>query len=151
MDDDEVRACLDRPSRPSSLSLSSVLSRPSFRRSFAKKLCQYSVLFTLVPVLSQHRLACFKAALHPESGAWLNCVQKHRVGTLIATETLCIGVALASDSLSVLLIDANIGRRWTHSVRTLRRAASALGAFRLQRHRSTWPFCSRDTVNARNV
>ena len=46
------------------------------------------------------------------------------------SSTLSVSASLsASDSLSVFLIDANVERRWTHSVLTLCRAASAHGAF----------------------
>ena len=49
---------------------------------------------------------------------------------LSSTTTLSVSASLsASDSLSVFLIDANVERRWTHSVRTHCRAASAQGAF----------------------
>ena len=54
----------------------------------------FSAVATLVPVLKQHRLACFKAASRPESGVWLNCVPNNRVGTFIDNDTLRIGVAL---------------------------------------------------------
>ena len=46
------------------------------------------------------------------------------------TTTLSVSASLsASDSLSVFLIDANVERRWTHSVCILCRAASTHGAF----------------------
>ena len=49
---------------------------------------------------------------------------------LSSTTTLSVSASLsASDSLSVFLIDANVERRWTHSVLTLCRAASAQGVF----------------------
>ena len=47
-----------------------------------------SVVATLVSVLNQHRLACFKAASRPESGIRLNCVPNNRVGTFIDNDTL---------------------------------------------------------------
>ena len=53
-----------------------------------------SAVATLVPVLNQHHLACFKAASCAESGVWLNCVPNKRVGTFIDNDTLRIGVAL---------------------------------------------------------
>ena len=53
-----------------------------------------SAVATLVPVLNQHRLACFKAASLPEKGAWLNYVSSSRVGTFIDNDTLRIGIAL---------------------------------------------------------
>ena len=53
-----------------------------------------SAVATLVPVLNQHRLACFKAASRPESGVWLNCVPINRVDTFIDNDTLRIGVVL---------------------------------------------------------
>ena len=72
---------------------------------------------------------------------------------LSSTTTLSVSASLsASDSLSVFLIDANVEQWWTHSVLTLCRAALAQGAFlpfRHKRRRSTWPFCSWDTVHAR--
>ena len=50
--------------------------------------------------------------------------------SLSLTTTLSVSASLsASDSLSVFLIDANVERRWTHSVLTLCHAASAQGAF----------------------
>ena len=45
---------------------------------------------------------------------------------LSSTMTLSV---LASDSLSVFLIDANVERQWTHLVLTLSRAVSTQGAF----------------------
>ena len=49
---------------------------------------------------------------------------------LLSTTTLSVSASLsASDSLSLFLIDANVERRWTHSVLTLCRAALAQGAF----------------------
>ena len=48
-----------------------------------------SAVATLVPVLNQHRLTCFKAASRPESVVWLNCVPNN-----IDNDTLRIGVAL---------------------------------------------------------
>ena len=74
---------------------------------------------------------------------------------LSSTTTLSASAShFASDSLSVFLIDANVERRWTHSVLTLcrplqRRAHSS--PFRPKRRRSTWPFFSWDTVHARTV
>ena len=53
-----------------------------------------SAVATLVPILNQHHLACFKAASRPESGAWLNCVPNNRVSTFIDNDTLRIGVSL---------------------------------------------------------
>ena len=53
-----------------------------------------SAVATLIPVLYQHRLACFKAASRPESGVWLNCVPSNRVGTFIDNDILRIGFAL---------------------------------------------------------
>ena len=65
---------------------------------------------------------------------------------LSSTTTLSVSASIsASDSLSVFLIDANVERRWTHSVRTLCHAASAQGAFRHKRRRSTRALCSWDT------
>ena len=49
---------------------------------------------------------------------------------LSSTTALSVSASLsASDSLSVFLIDTNVERRWTHSILTLCRAASAQGAF----------------------
>ena len=51
---------------------------------------QYSsTMATLVPLLNQPCLACFKAASRPESGAWLNCVPSNRVGTFVDSDTPC--------------------------------------------------------------
>ena len=83
--DDEVRAWLDR-----NLVLPSNTHK---QRNWDDIQCS-SAVATLVPVLNQHRLACFKAASRPESGAWLNCVPNNRVGTFIDNDTLRIGVAL---------------------------------------------------------
>ena len=84
-DDDEVRAWQDQ---------NHVLpSNAHKQRSWDDIQCS-SAVATLVPVLIQHRLACFKAASRPESGVWLNCVQNNRVGTFIDNDTLRIGVAL---------------------------------------------------------
>ena len=55
-----------------------------------------SAISTLVPVLNQHRLACFMAASHSVSGAWLSCVPNNRVGTFIDNDTLRIGVAICA-------------------------------------------------------
>ena len=84
-DDDEVRAWLDQ-----GLVL---LSNTHKQRNLDDIQCS-SAVTTLVPVLNLHRLACFKATSHPESGAWLNCVPINRVGTLIDNDTLRIGAAL---------------------------------------------------------
>ena len=71
---------------------------------------------------------------------------------LSSTTTLSVSASIStSDSLSVLLIDANVERRWAHSVRTLCRTASAQGAFHHERRRPTWSICSRDIVHARTV
>ena len=83
--DDEVRAWLDR-----------ILVQPSNthkQRNLDDIQCS-SVVATLVTVLNQHRLACFKAASRPESGVWLNCVPNNGVGTRIDNDTLRIGVGL---------------------------------------------------------
>ena len=79
------------------------------RRNWDDNQCS-STVATLVHVLNQHRLACFKATPRPESVAWLNCVPNNRVSTFIDNDTLRIGVAL------------RVGR-------TLCRAVSALGTF----------------------
>ena len=84
-DDDEVRAWLDR-----NLVLPSNAHK---QRNWDDIQCS-SAVATLVPVLNQHRLACFKAASRPESGVWLNCVPNNRIGTFIDNDTLRIGVAL---------------------------------------------------------
>ena len=84
-DDDEVRAWLDQ-----NLVLPSNAHK---QRNWDDIQCS-SAVTTLVPVLNQHRLACFKAASRPESGVWLNCVPNNRVGTFIDNDTLSIGVAL---------------------------------------------------------
>ena len=47
----------------------------------------------LLPSLDQHRLACFAAASHPASGAWLQAVPSSSTGTLLDDETMRIGVA----------------------------------------------------------
>ena len=84
-DDDEVRAWLDQ-----NLVLPSNAHK---QRNWDDIQCS-SAVATLVPVLNQHHLACFKAAWRPESGVWLNCVPNNRVGTFIDNDTLRIGVAL---------------------------------------------------------
>ena len=84
-DDDEVRAWLDQ-----NLVLPSNAHK---QRNWDDIQCS-SAVTTLVPVLNQHRLACFKAASRPESGVCLNCVPNNRVGTFIDNDTLRIGVAL---------------------------------------------------------
>ena len=121
-DDDEVRAWLDQ-----NLILPSNTHK---QRNWDDILCSSAVV-TLVHYLNQHHLACFKAASRPESCIWLNCITNNSKTTaLSSTTTLSISASLsASDSLSVFLIDANVKRRWTHSVRTLCCAASAQGAF----------------------
>ena len=53
-----------------------------------------SAVATLVPVLNQHRLACFKAASRSVSVVWFNCVQNNRIGTFIDNDSLRISVAL---------------------------------------------------------
>ena len=84
-DNEEVRALLDR-----NLDLPSDSHK---RRNWDDIQCSTAVA-TLVPLLNQHRLACFKAASRPESGAWLNCIPNNRVGTFIENDALCIGVTL---------------------------------------------------------
>ena len=84
-DDDEVQAWLDQ-----NLVLPSNAHK---QRNWDNIQCS-SAVATLVPILNQHRLACFKAASHPESGVWLNCIPNNRVGTFIDNDTLRIGVAL---------------------------------------------------------
>ena len=59
------------------------------------------------------------AELHPKQQSRHFNRQRHSVSASLS----------ASDSLSVFLTDANLERRWTHSLRTLCRAASAQGAF----------------------
>ena len=82
-DDDEVRAWLDR---------NLVLPSSTHKKKNWDDIQCSSAVATFVPVLNQHRLACFMAASRPESGVWLNCVPNNRVGTFI--DTLRIGVAL---------------------------------------------------------
>ena len=84
-EDDEVRAWLDR-----NLVLASNTHK---QRNWDDIQCS-SAVATLVPVLSHHRLACFKAASRPESGVWLNFDPSNRVGIFIDNDTLRIGVAL---------------------------------------------------------
>ena len=84
-DGDEVRAWLDQ-----NLVLHSNTHK---QRNWDDIQCS-SAVATLVPILNQHRLACFKAASRHESGVWLNCVPNNRVGTFIDNDTLRIGVAL---------------------------------------------------------
>ena len=84
-DDDEVRAWLDR---------NLVLPSDTHKQKNWDDIQCSSAVATFVTVLYQHRLACFKAASRPESGAWLDCVQNNRVGSFIDNDTLRIGVAL---------------------------------------------------------
>ena len=84
-DDDEIRAWLDQDL---------VLPSNAHKQRNLDDIQCSSAVATLVPVLNQHRLACFKAASRPESGVWLNCVPSNRVGTFIDNDTLRIGVAL---------------------------------------------------------
>ena len=84
-DEDEVRTWLDR-----NLILPSNIHK---QRNWDDIQCS-SVVTTLVPVLHQHRLACFKAASRPDSGVWLSCVPNNRFGTFIDNDTLRIGAAL---------------------------------------------------------
>ena len=81
--DDEVRAWLDQ---------NLVLPSNAYKQRNWDDIQCSSAVTTLIPVLNQHRLACFKAASRPESGVWLNCVPNNRVGTFI--DTLRIGVGL---------------------------------------------------------
>ena len=84
-DDDEVRACLDQ---------NLVLPTNTHKlRNWDDIQCS-SAFATLVPVLSQNRLACFKAASRPESGVRLNYVPNSRVGTFIDNDSLRIVVGL---------------------------------------------------------
>ena len=83
--DDEVRAWLDQ---------NLVLPSNAHKQGNWDDIQCSSAVDTLVPVLNQHRLACFKAAPRPESGVWLDCVPNNRFGTLIDNDTLRIGVAL---------------------------------------------------------
>ena len=84
-DDDEVRAWLDQ---------NLVLPSNTHKQTNWDDIQCSSAVATLIPVLNQHRLACFKAASRPETGAWLNCVPINRVGTFIDNDTLRTGVAL---------------------------------------------------------
>ena len=68
----------------------------------------------------------------PSRASCLTSGLRH-VGTFIATTHSVSTSLTVSDSLSVFLIDANVERRCTRSVRILCRAASALGAFRPKR------------------
>ena len=117
-DDVEVRAWLDR-----NLVL---LSNTHRQRNWDDIQCSTAVA-TLVPVLNQHRLACFKAVSRPESGL---AASQTTESALSSTTTFSVTASLsASDSLSVFLIDANVERRWTQSVLTLCRAASSQCVF----------------------
>ena len=120
VDDDEVRAWLDR--------YHVLPTGTHMQRNWNDIQCS-STVATLVPVLNKHRLACFKAASRPESGAWLNCVQNNRVCTFIYNDTFRIGVALRVGHTVCINHRCNGGRRLTHSVRALCRSASALCAF----------------------
>ena len=73
-DDEQVRAWLDR-----NLVLPSNTNK---QRNWDDIQCS-SAVASLVPVLNQHRLACFEASSRPESGTWLNCVPNKGVGTFI--------------------------------------------------------------------
>ena len=84
-DEDEVRAWLD---------LNLVLPSSTHKQRNGDDIQCSSAVATLVPVLNQHRLACFKAASRPESGLWLSCVPNNRVGIFIDNDTLRIGAAL---------------------------------------------------------
>ena len=84
-DDDEIRTWLDR---------NLVLTFNTHRQINWDDIQCSSAVATLVPVLNQHRLACFMAASRPESGVWLSCVPSNRVGTFIDNDSLRIGVAL---------------------------------------------------------
>ena len=119
--DDEVRAWLDR---------NLVLPSITHKQRNWDDIQSSSAVATLVPVLNQHHLAYFKAASRPDSGVRLNCVPNNSFTALSSTTTLSVSASLsASDSRFVFLIDANVKRRWTHSVLTLCRAASAQDAF----------------------
>ena len=83
-DDDEVRAWVDR---------NLVLPSDTHKQRNWYDIQRSSAVATSIPVLSQHRLACFKAASRPESGAWLNCVPNNRVRTFINIDNLRNGVA----------------------------------------------------------
>ena len=85
VDDDEVRAWLNQ---------NLILPSNAHKQINWDDIQCSSAVATLVPVLNQHPLACFKAASRPESGVWLNSVPNNRVGTFIDNDTLRIGVAL---------------------------------------------------------
>ena len=115
-DKDKVRALLERyPNLPPD---------PHKQRNW-NDIQRFSAVANMVPLLNQHRLASFKTASRPESGAYLNCIPNSRVGIFIDNDTLRIGVPLASHSQSVFLIDANARRMWTCSMRSLCHAATA--------------------------
>ena len=117
-DDNEVRAWLDR---------NLVLPSNTHKQRNWDDIQSSSAVATLVPVLNQHPLACFKAASRPESGL---AASQTTESALSSTTTLSVSASLfASDSLFVFLIDVNVERLWTHSVITLCRAASVQGAF----------------------
>ena len=79
--DEEIRSRLDR---------NLVLPSNSHKQRNWDDIRCFSAVATLVPVLNQHRLACFKAASCPASGAWLSCVPNNRD----MNDTLRIGVTL---------------------------------------------------------
>ena len=85
-DNDEVRAWLNR-----NLDLPSNSHK---QRNWDDIQCS-SAITTLVPLLNQNRLACFKVASLPESAACLNCIPDNRDSTFIDNYPLCIGVALS--------------------------------------------------------
>ena len=134
-DADEVRAWLDQ-----NLVLPSSTHK---QRNWDGIQCS-SAVATLVPVLNQHRLPCFKAVSRPKTGAWLNNVPKNRVGTFVDNDTFRISIALHV-GLTVCIpnrckcgttVDAfgtHPLQRWAHS-----------SPFRPKRRRSTWPFRSRE-------
>ena len=59
----------------------------------SKEILCSSAVATLVTVLNQHRLACFKAVSRPEFGAWLKLVLYNRVCTFIDNDTLRVGLS----------------------------------------------------------
>ena len=140
-DDDEVQAWLDQ-----NLVLPSNAHK---QRNWDDIQCS-SAVATLVPILNQHRLACFKAASRPDSGVWLNCVpnnSRHFHRRLSPYRRRFPRRAHCLYSSSMQMRDDGGHIRYSPFVVLLQRRAHS-SPFRPKRRRSTWPFCSRYAVHA---
>ena len=111
-----------------------------------------SAVDTLVPLLNQHRLDCFKTASRHVSGAWLKCILNNKVDTFTDNDSLRNGVALCVGLSVCIPYRCKFGMNVHDSSLTFCLAASAHASpFHHKRRRSSRPFCCQDTIHARAV